>query len=39
MQGQIVDFAMEGMLDDNKLTGTFTNASMGSVPFVATRSK
>ncbi len=37
IQGQVVDFTMEGIIDGDKMTGTFTNPSFGSIPFTATR--
>ncbi len=39
IQGNVVDFNIEGTLDGDKMTGTFTNASFGSIPFSATRNK
>ncbi len=39
VQGQIVDFTMEGTIDGDKITGTFTNPGFGSIPFSATRDK
>jgi len=39
MQGQIVDFKMDGTIDGDKMTGTFSNASFGSIPFTATKDK
>ncbi len=39
VQGQVVDFVMEGSVDGEKMTGTFTNPAFGSIPFTATRNK
>lgn len=39
LQGQPVDFNMEGTVEGDKITGTFSNPSLGSVPFTATRNK
>ena len=39
VQGNAVDFKMDGTIEGDKLTGTFTNAAFGSIPFSATRSK
>ena len=39
VQGQAVDFKMEGTVDGDKMTGTLSNANFGSVPFTATRGK
>ncbi len=39
VQGQPVDFKMEGTVDGDKMTGTFSNAAFGSVPFTATKNK
>jgi dipeptidyl aminopeptidase/acylaminoacyl peptidase len=39
IQGQPVDFKMEGTIDGEKMTGTFSNGQFGSVPFTATRNK
>jgi len=39
VQGQVVDFRMEGTVDGDKMTGTFTNSQFGSVPFAATKNK
>jgi hypothetical protein len=39
IQGQPVDFAMEGSVDGDKMTGTFSNPAFGQIPFTATRSK
>ena len=39
VQGQAMDFAMSGSIDGDKMTGTFTNAAFGSVPFTAIKSK
>ena len=37
IQGQPVDFKMEGTVDGNKITGTFSNPAFGQVPFTATK--
>jgi len=37
VQGQIVDFQMEGKIDGNKLSGTLTNPGFGALPFTATK--
>ncbi|MEP6789589.1 MAG: hypothetical protein ABJB40_14210 [Acidobacteriota bacterium] len=39
VQGQAVDFKMEGSIDGDKMSGTFSNGSFGSVPFTATKTK
>ena len=39
VQGQAMDFAMTGSVDGDKMTGSFTNAAFGTVPFTATKSK
>ena len=39
VQGQMIDFKMEGVIDGDNMTGTFSNAAMGSVPFTATKNK
>lgn len=39
VQGNAVDFKMDGTIDGDKMTGTFANAAFGAVPFSATRSK
>lgn len=39
VQGQAVDFKMEGTLDGDKISGTFSNVGFGSLPFSATRVK
>ena len=39
VQGQPMDFAMTGSVDGDKMTGSFTNAAFGTVPFTATKSK
>ena len=39
IQGNIVDFKMEGTIEADKLKGSFANAQFGSVPFTATRNK
>lgn len=37
IQGQIVEFQMEGKVDGNKMTGSFSGAGFGSIPFTATK--
>jgi hypothetical protein len=37
VQGSPVDFQMEGKVDGNKITGSFTGAGFGSIPFTATK--
>jgi hypothetical protein len=39
VQGQSADFKIEGTLDGEKMTGTFTNAGFGSVPFSGGKAK
>ena len=39
IQGNPVDFKMEGTLDGDKITGTFSNPAFGSIPFTATKDK
>ena len=39
VQGQMVDFAIAGSVDGDKITGTFTNPGFGSIPFSATKNK
>lgn len=39
VQGQPMEFAIEGTVDGDKITGTLTGGGFGSLPFVATRSK
>ncbi len=39
IQGQPVDFAMDGTVDGDKMTGTFSNPAMGSIPFRAVKNK
>ena len=39
VQGQLVDFAMEGTVNGDTMSGTFTNPQFGSVPFSAARNK
>jgi dipeptidyl aminopeptidase/acylaminoacyl peptidase len=39
VQGQQVEFKMEGTLSGDTISGTFTSASLGSVPFTGTRNK
>ena len=37
LQGQIVDFKIDGTLDGGKMTGTLSNPAFGSIPFSATK--
>lgn len=37
IQGQPVDFQMDGKIEGNKMSGTFSGAGFGSIPFTATR--
>jgi hypothetical protein len=39
IQGQPVDFKMDGTLDGDKITGSFANVSFGTIPYAATRNK
>jgi len=39
VQGQVIDFTMEGTITGDKMSGTFSNAAMGSIPFTATKNK
>jgi hypothetical protein len=39
VQGQPMDFAIEGTVDGDKITGTLTGGAFGSLPFVASRAK
>lgn len=39
VQGQPMDFAIEGTIDGDKITGTITGGAFGSLPFMATRPK
>ncbi|MFN0279423.1 MAG: alpha/beta fold hydrolase [Pyrinomonadaceae bacterium] len=39
IQGQPMEFKMEGSVDGHKMTGTFTNPAFGAIPFVAAREK
>jgi dipeptidyl aminopeptidase/acylaminoacyl peptidase len=39
IQGQPVDFTMEGTVDGEKITGSFSNPAFGQIPFSAARSK
>ena len=39
IQGQPVDFAMEGSVDGDKMVGSFSNPAFGQIPFRASRSK
>ena len=39
IQGNIIDFAIEGTINGDKMTGTFVNAQFGTIPFTATRDK
>jgi peroxiredoxin len=37
IQGQIVELQMEGKIDGNKMSGTFSGGGFGSIPFTATK--
>ncbi|MEP6947319.1 MAG: S9 family peptidase [Acidobacteriota bacterium] len=39
IQGQAVDFRIDGTVEGDTITGTFTNPGFGSVPFSATKNK
>jgi dipeptidyl aminopeptidase/acylaminoacyl peptidase len=39
VQGQLVEFVMEGTIDGDKMSGTFNSAAFGLIPFAATRVK
>ena len=39
VQGQQVDFKMEGTLEGDKMTGTLSNANFGNIAFGGSRSK
>ena len=39
VNGDILDFAMQATVDGDKMTGSFSNPSIGSVPFTATKNK
>ena len=39
VQGSVVDFAMSGTVDGDKMSGTFSNSQFGSVPFTGTKNK
>jgi dipeptidyl aminopeptidase/acylaminoacyl peptidase len=39
IEGQPVDFAMEGTIDGDKITGTFSNPAFGKFPFTGSRGK
>lgn len=39
INGQPVDFRMEAIVDGDKMNGTFSNPSFGSVPFTAVKNK
>lgn len=39
IQGSPVDFRMEGTIDGDTITGTFSNGQFGSIPFSASRVK
>jgi hypothetical protein len=39
VQGQTVDFKMEGTVDGDKITGTFSNPGFGSIPFSGSKMK
>jgi hypothetical protein len=37
VQGQPMDFAVEGTIDGTKITGSFSNPSLGNIPFSGTK--
>jgi len=39
VQGQTVEFKMEGTIDGDKISGTFSNPGFGSIPFSGTKNK
>ncbi|MFM9903009.1 MAG: hypothetical protein ACKVQJ_00390 [Pyrinomonadaceae bacterium] len=39
VQGTQMDFKMDGTVDGDKMTGTFTNPQLGTIPFSATKGK
>jgi len=39
VQGQTVDFRMEGTFDGDKISGTFSNPGFGSIPFSGVKNK
>lgn len=39
MQGQMIDFKIDGKIDGDKMTGTFSNPAFGSIAFTATKNK
>lgn len=39
VMGAIYEFAMEGTITKDGMSGTFTNSNFGSVPFTATKAK
>jgi len=39
VQGQMVEFKMDGTIEGDTVSGTFTNSQFGSVPFSGTRAK
>jgi hypothetical protein len=39
VQGQTVDFKMEGTVDGDKISGTFSNPGFGSIPFSGAKIK
>ncbi|MBK7393682.1 MAG: hypothetical protein IPI64_10345 [Chloracidobacterium sp.] len=39
VQGSIVDFAMSGTVEGDKMSGTLNNSQFGSIPFTATKDK
>jgi hypothetical protein len=39
VQGSPVDFKMEGTIDGDKITGTFSNPQFGAIPFSGVRNK
>jgi dipeptidyl aminopeptidase/acylaminoacyl peptidase len=39
IQGQTVDFKIDGTVEGDKITGTFSNPGFGAIPFSATKNK
>jgi hypothetical protein len=39
IQGQPAEFAVEGIVDGDKMSGTISGGGYGSMPFTATRTK
>lgn len=37
IQGQVVEFSMDGDVDGDKMSGTFSNPGFGAIPFTATK--